>query len=197
MFNLWSRQTKLAEVCQTVVFQMTRIFLNGPAPFQFIVILFIHEIYRKTVGFSGIRTRIVGVKGAHADHLTTTSRLPGLFYLGHMMLRPPSIAIVWPVMKDAESDARKAIIAATSSTLPTRPIAWVVLQCSKNAAYLKLQSNNCVRLIQRFVCFLLIGKLKYILPKKNTCVKSHRPNNIFVVKLHWIKINNLSTIMLT
>ena len=31
-------------------------------------------IYRiKTVGFSGIRTRIVGVEGEHADHLNTTT----------------------------------------------------------------------------------------------------------------------------
>ena len=31
-------------------------------------------IYRiNTVGFSGIRTRIVGVEGEHADHLTTTT----------------------------------------------------------------------------------------------------------------------------
>ena len=33
------------------------------------------QYYRKTLGFSGIRTRIVGVEGEHADHLTTTSAL--------------------------------------------------------------------------------------------------------------------------
>ena len=31
------------------------------------------QIYRKTVGFNGIRTRIVRWEGEHADHLTTTT----------------------------------------------------------------------------------------------------------------------------
>ena len=31
----------------------------------------------KTVGFSGIRTKIVGVEGEHADHLTTTFVVTG------------------------------------------------------------------------------------------------------------------------
>ena len=30
-------------------------------------------IFKKTVGFSGIRTWIVGKEGEHADHLTTTT----------------------------------------------------------------------------------------------------------------------------
>ena len=34
---------------------------------------FKHNNTEKTVGFSGIRTRIVGVEGEHADHLTTTT----------------------------------------------------------------------------------------------------------------------------
>ena len=38
------------------------------------------QYYRKTLGFSGIRTRIVGVEGEHADHLTTTMALPILVY---------------------------------------------------------------------------------------------------------------------
>ena len=32
---------------------------------------FKHNLYRKTVGFSGIWTQIVGVEGKHADRLTT------------------------------------------------------------------------------------------------------------------------------
>ena len=40
---------------------------------MFIFVLFKHNLYRKTVGISGIRTRIVGVEGEHADHLTTTT----------------------------------------------------------------------------------------------------------------------------
>ena len=34
----------------------------------------------KTVGFSGIRTRIVGVEGQHSDHLTTTTALQDRTY---------------------------------------------------------------------------------------------------------------------
>ena len=44
-----------------------------PGLFLFIFVLFKHKFYRKTVGVSGIRTRIVGVEGKHADHLTTTT----------------------------------------------------------------------------------------------------------------------------
>ena len=47
---------------------------NGPYPglFFFIFVLFNHKYYRKTVGVSKIRTRIVRAAGEHADHLTTT-----------------------------------------------------------------------------------------------------------------------------
>ena len=40
---------------------------NGPTPASF-SLFFKHK---KTAGFSGIRTRIVGIEGKHADHLTT------------------------------------------------------------------------------------------------------------------------------
>ena len=43
--------------------------------FLFIFVLFKLKLYRKTVGFNGIRTRIVGVEGKHPDHLTTTTAL--------------------------------------------------------------------------------------------------------------------------
>ena len=51
------------------------IFLNGATPASFFIfVLFKHQFYRKkTVGFSGIQTLIVGVEGEHADHLTTTT----------------------------------------------------------------------------------------------------------------------------
>ena len=42
-------------------------------PFLFIIVLFNHTFTEKTVGFSGIQTRIVGVQGGHADHLTVTT----------------------------------------------------------------------------------------------------------------------------
>ena len=42
------------------------------------------QFYRKTVGFSGIQTRIVGVEGEHADHLTTTEALLWIFYITYV-----------------------------------------------------------------------------------------------------------------
>lgn len=51
---------------------------------------------------------------------------------GHMACRPPSTGIWAPVMKEALSDARKAIVLATSSTCPGRPNACVVLHLSRN-----------------------------------------------------------------
>ena len=36
-------------------------------------------IQEKTVGFSGIQTRIVGVEGKHAEHLTTTTALVQMY----------------------------------------------------------------------------------------------------------------------
>ena len=38
-------------------------------------VTFQHKFIRKSEGFSVIQTRIVGVKGKHADHLTTTTAL--------------------------------------------------------------------------------------------------------------------------
>ena len=54
-------------------------FLNRPAP-AFLV-LFELKLYCKTVGFSGIRTRIVGVEGEHADHLTNLDHHHGTISL--------------------------------------------------------------------------------------------------------------------
>ena len=49
-------------------------FLNGPTQTFFYFLLFKHKfLQKKTVGFSGIRTRIVRVEGEHSDHLTTTT----------------------------------------------------------------------------------------------------------------------------
>ena len=44
--------------------------LANPASFLFIFALFKHKFYRKSVGFSRIRTLIVGIEGKHADLLT-------------------------------------------------------------------------------------------------------------------------------
>ena len=52
----------------------TQVFKNGPTPDSFFIfVLFKHKFTDKTLGFSLIRTRIVGVEGAHSDHLTTTT----------------------------------------------------------------------------------------------------------------------------
>ena len=45
----------------------------NPGLFLFIFILFKHKFYRKTVGFSRIRTQIIRVECEHADHLATTT----------------------------------------------------------------------------------------------------------------------------
>ena len=57
--------------CRTV-----NVFLNGSTPASFLVYFHSFQtqfLQKKTVGVSGIRTRIVGVEGKHADHLTTTT----------------------------------------------------------------------------------------------------------------------------
>ena len=48
-----------------------QLFWNGPTVF----VLFKNKFYKKTVGISTIRTRIVRLEGNHADHLTTTSTI--------------------------------------------------------------------------------------------------------------------------
>ena len=49
-------------------------FLNGPTPASFCVFSFFSiTILQKILDLSGIRKRIVGVEGEHADHMTTTT----------------------------------------------------------------------------------------------------------------------------
>ena len=52
----------------------------NPGFFLFIFILFKHKFYRKNVGFSLIRTRIVRVEGELADHLTNTTAQENLYF---------------------------------------------------------------------------------------------------------------------
>ena len=47
--------------------------LDNPASFCLFPFFSYTNFTEKTVGFSGIRTRIVRVEGKHADHLTTTT----------------------------------------------------------------------------------------------------------------------------
>ena len=55
---------------------------NGPTPASFCLFSFfsIINFTEKTVGFSGIRTRIVRLEGEFADHLTTTTTAQFFFY---------------------------------------------------------------------------------------------------------------------
>ena len=55
-------------IVPTLFFKWTK-----PGLFLFIFVLFKQKFYIKTVGVSGIQTRIVGVEGEHADHFTTTT----------------------------------------------------------------------------------------------------------------------------
>ena len=48
-----------------------------PASFLFILVLFKHKLYKKTVDFSWIQTQIVRVEVEHADQLTSTTALVG------------------------------------------------------------------------------------------------------------------------
>ena len=47
--------------------------MGQPRPLLVYFRSFQQQFYRKIVDLSGIRTRIVGVEGEHADHLTTTT----------------------------------------------------------------------------------------------------------------------------
>lgn len=49
-----------------------------------------------------------------------------------MQCLPPSIGTCAPVMKEESSEARNAIIPATSDTSPGRPNAWVNFVLSRN-----------------------------------------------------------------
>ena len=55
-------------------FILVRFLKNGPTPASFCLFLFFsNSILQKIVDIRGIRTQTVGVKGVHADHLTTTT----------------------------------------------------------------------------------------------------------------------------
>ena len=44
------------------------------------------QVYRKTVGVSGIRTGIVGIEGEPADYLTTNTAREGQIYILNLSL---------------------------------------------------------------------------------------------------------------
>ena len=52
-------------------------YKSGSTKASFCLFLFFSNtlLQKKTIGFSGIQTRIIGVEGEHADHLTTITAL--------------------------------------------------------------------------------------------------------------------------
>ena len=104
------------------------------------------------------------------SRLTRAARKPSS-YRGHITLLPPSIARVCPVMKEAPGLAKKATVSATwednkggdigihwqrclcyivlkvktSCTVPGRPMAWVVLLCSRNLSICNHQNQQHCR----------------------------------------------------
>ena len=58
---------------QKVVVKMFLLKICQPRPLLFIFVIFKHNAAEKTVDFSRIQTRIVGVDGMHADHSTNTT----------------------------------------------------------------------------------------------------------------------------
>ena len=53
--------------------------MGQPWPLFAYFVIFKHKLCRKTVGLSGIRTRIIVVEGKHADHFTTTMAQQHIF----------------------------------------------------------------------------------------------------------------------
>ena len=78
------------------------VWLLARLPFLFIFVPFKHKFSRKTLGFSGIRTRIVGIEGKHADHLTTTTtQIVSKQFLCSYIEQPSllKLALVWCCLK--------------------------------------------------------------------------------------------------
>ena len=75
---------------------------------------------------------------------------------------PPSIPMVWPVMNLAPSLARKAIMPATSSTVPIRPSGWFLLSSSISCSNISPVSPPWVpRSFNGFILFFKTSLLKY------------------------------------
>ena len=88
--------------------------MGQPRP---LFVLYENKLHRKTEHVSGIRTRIVGVEGKHADHLTTTTAsfvyFPFFFFVINlqMVLCPIKNKIItqtqWTACSDFEPCAAK------------------------------------------------------------------------------------------
>ena len=59
------------------------------------------KIYRKTVGFRGIRTRIVGLEGEHAVHLTTTTTAQTAIILLSTVWKGENRVLEWTIYNSA------------------------------------------------------------------------------------------------
>lgn len=68
------------------------------------------------------------------------------FYRGHIACLPPSTGRVAPVMKEESSDAKNAILLATSSGFPGLPRACVALLLSMNCRENMAKYHKIIRL---------------------------------------------------
>ena len=67
-----------SKIVLKTILKTVRLFFKkwaNPGFLLFIFELIKQKIYRKTIGFSEIRTQIVGVEGVNTDHLTTTTQV--------------------------------------------------------------------------------------------------------------------------
>ena len=62
---------------------------------MFIFVLFKHNITERTVDFSGIQTRIVGVEGKHAYQLTTTTALLNCLLLQTLRTKSETVILLF------------------------------------------------------------------------------------------------------
>ena len=72
-------------------------FSNQTLEFCIFLFIFKHNIKEKTVGFSRIRTLIVGVEGEHADDLTTTTAHQTIEFISRKW-RLFSVLNAWPFL---------------------------------------------------------------------------------------------------
>ena len=93
------RFTKMSHICHT-----SFCFFNWAIPCIFFILFcycqaILHN--NKLVDFSGIRTRIVGVEGKHADRLTTTTIHNFFFRLGRPIFfqEHEKLAAFWAILK--------------------------------------------------------------------------------------------------
>ena len=98
---------------------------GNPDLFLFIFVIFKYNFTEKTVGFSRIRTWIVGVEGEHADPLTTTTALKNT-----ELLQKNEPKIVWEIVKRNNFLSKPSEVADWTSSQPKpRAPSWRCWGC--------------------------------------------------------------------